>query len=71
MRSSDGSTHIADSITVNDRVIMRMIVGGWDLQLNVDFEPPGILHISEVLSLTELKVLICEQKNLLTDVAGE
>jgi hypothetical protein len=40
---------------------MRIIVGIWDLQINVRFLPrgeAGIVHIPKVLSLVEMNVLI-------------
>lgn len=48
-----------------------MVTG--DLQLNMDSEPKGrshTVHIPEVLSVVELKVSMCGQTNLHTDISG-
>jgi hypothetical protein len=49
------STHRVDSATLNDRVIIRIVVDRGDLQFDVGSKPweTGILHTPEVLSLIE------------------
>jgi hypothetical protein len=48
--------------------------GREDLQLNMgskETRGPGNLHIHKVLSLAEVKVAICEQKNSYKNLTGE
>jgi hypothetical protein len=57
---------MADSLVLNNKVIMKAMVGREDLQFNM-----GILHFPKVLFLAEVKASVCKQKNLHTDLSGD
>jgi len=63
-----GDTHTADSVTHKDRLIIRTMIRAENLQLNMSYVRPCMFCISEVCPLVCVKVLVCGQKNLHTDL---
>lgn len=65
-------THRADSVATLDEMHTKTLICRGDIQLNVGSElwderlsgGPGNLCIPDILSLIDLKVSVCEQKNL-------